>query len=70
MRNHWFDLVQAAVGPGYRVVQTAVLLQMRLIVLAADPVARLVKEVRVGYQARGLTLVVYSAEGPLVILTA
>ena len=54
VRNHWFDVVKAAVGPGYRVVQTAVLLQMRLIVLAADPVADLVREVRVGYQATGV----------------
>ena len=54
MRNHWFDVVKAAVGPGYRVVQTAVLLQMRLIVLAVDPVADLIREVRVGYQATGV----------------
>jgi hypothetical protein len=51
VRNHWFDVVQAAVGPGYRVVQTVNLLQMRLIVLAAEPLAHLVREVRVGFQA-------------------
>lgn len=52
VRNHWFDVVKAAVGPGYRVVQTAVLLQMRLIVLVQAPIADLVREVRVGYQVR------------------
>ena len=54
VRNHWFDVVKAGVGPGYRVVQTAVLLQMRIIVLVADPVAALVREVRVGHQATGI----------------
>ena len=46
VRNHFFDVVKAAVGPGYVVAQTSVLLQMRLIVLAAAPVADLVAEVR------------------------
>ena len=52
VRNHWFDVVAARRYRGRRVVQTAVLLQMRLIVLAADPVADLVREVRVGYRPR------------------
>ena len=54
VRDHWFDLVKAAVGPGYRPVQTAVLLQMRLIVLARDDVVDLITETRVGYQATGI----------------
>jgi hypothetical protein len=54
VRNHWFDVVKAAVGPKYRVVQTAVLLQMRLIVLADESIADLITEVRVGYQATGI----------------
>ena len=54
VRNHWFDVVKAAVGPRYRVVQTAVLLQMRLIVLADESIADLITEVRVGYQATGI----------------
>jgi hypothetical protein len=36
------------------VVQTAVLLQMRLIVLADESIADLITEVRVGYQATGI----------------
>ena len=54
VRDHWFDLVKAAVGPEYVTVQTAVLLQMRLIVLARRDVADLVTETRVGYQATGI----------------
>ena len=54
VRDHWFDLVKAAVGPEYVTVQTAVLLQMRLIVLARRDVADLVTETRVGYQALSL----------------
>ena len=54
VRNHWFDVVKAAVGPKYRVVQTAVLLQMRLIVLADESIADLITQVRVGYQATGI----------------
>lgn len=65
VRNHWFDVVKAAVGPGYRVVQTAVLLQMRLIVLAQVPVAELVREVRVGYQVRRIFLVLLLSGGRL-----
>ena len=34
VRAHWFDVVKAALGPDYRVVQTVVLLQMRLIIIA------------------------------------
>ena len=54
VRDHWFDLVKAAVGEEYVTVQTAVLLQMRLIVLARRDVADLVTETRVGYQATGI----------------
>ena len=54
VRDHWFDLVKAAVGPEYGTVQTAVLLQMRLIVLARDDVVDLITETRVGYQATGI----------------
>jgi hypothetical protein len=54
VRAHWLDVVKAAVGPGYRVVQTAALLQMRIAVLCAEPMADLVTEVRVGSQATGI----------------
>ena len=70
-RRHWFDVVAAAMGPEYVPVQTATLLQMRLIVFARrDSVtdAGLIESVRVGYQATGLLNAVGNKGGLMVRL--
>ena len=54
VRTHWNDLVKAAAGPGYVVVQSVAFVQMRLVVLARDAIVHRVREVRVGHQATGV----------------
>jgi hypothetical protein len=70
-RRHWFDLVAAAMGPEYCMVQTATLLQMRLVVFAKKKTVmekRLIRSTRVGYQATGLLGAVGNKGGLMVRL--
>ena len=70
-RRHWFDLVAAAMGPEYAPVQTATLLQMRLVVFARKKTViekRLIQSARVGYQATGLLGAVGNKGGLMVRL--
>jgi hypothetical protein len=70
-RRHWFDLCAAAMGPEYCMVQTATLLQMRLVVFARKKTVmdtRLIRSTRVGYQATGLLGAVGNKGGLMVRL--
>jgi hypothetical protein len=70
-RRHWFDLCAAAMGPEYCMVQTATLLQMRLVVFARKKTVmdtRLIQSTRVGYQATGLLGAVGNKGGLMVRL--
>jgi hypothetical protein len=70
-RRHWFGVVAAAMGPEYVPVQTATLLQMRLIVFARRASVMdkgLITNTRVGYQATGLLNAVGNKGGLMVRL--
>ena len=70
-RRHWFRVVAAAMGPEYVPVQTATLLQMRLIVFAKRVTVmdkNLIQNTRVGYQATGLLNAVGNKGGLMVRL--
>ena len=70
-RRHWFGVVAAAMGPEYVPVQTATLLQMRLIVFARRVSVMekdLITNTRVGYQATGLLNAVGNKGGLMVRL--
>ena len=70
-RRHWFELCAAAMGPEYCMVQTATLLQMRLVVFARVKTVmekRVIRSTRVGYQATGLLGAVGNKGGLMVRL--